>query len=80
MAVQTSEHITTRAKTGCDGVRVALSAEELEQAGIHPGEDVLLEIRRYTSEDWIRDNEARVYYSEEEFDTAMEELAALPQG
>ncbi len=48
-------------------------------AGIHAGEEILLEVRRYTAEDWIRENEDRIYHSEEEFDTAMEHLAALPQ-
>lgn len=79
MAVRASEHITTRTKSGPDGVHVELTAGELEKAGIHPGEDVLLQVRRYTAEDWIRDNEGRVYNSEEEFDAAMEELCALPK-
>lgn len=79
MAVQTTEHITTKAKTGPKGVHVDVSAKELEQAGIHAGDDVVLAVRRYTSEDWIRDNEGRVYYSEDEFDAAMEEVVALPE-
>jgi hypothetical protein len=65
MAVSAVEHLTTKAKTGPDGVQVALSAEELEQAGIHPGEDVLLEVRRYTAEDWFAEGERRVFTDEE---------------
>jgi hypothetical protein len=65
MAVHTGEHITTKAKTGRNGMRVALSAKELEQAGIHPGEEVLLEVRRYTVEDWMAEGEGRVFSSEE---------------
>jgi hypothetical protein len=80
MAVQTREHITTKAKTGPKGVHVDVSAEELEQAGIHAGDEVVLEVRRYTSEDWLEDNDGRIYYSTEEFDRAMEELCALPEG
>jgi hypothetical protein len=81
MAVHTGEQIIKKAKkTGRNGVRVALSAEELAQAGIQPGDDILLEVRRYTVEDWIRDNEGRVYYSEAEFDAAMAEAIALPEG
>lgn len=83
MAAPTSEridHITTKAKTDGNGVEVKVSADELEQAGIQPGEDVVLEVRRYDSEDWIRDNEGRIYYSTEEFDTAFEEFCALPEG
>jgi hypothetical protein len=79
MTVHTSEHTTTKTKTSRDGVSVALSAEQLEQAGIHPGEEMLLEVRRYTAEDWIRDNEGHIYHSEEEFDTAMNEFLALPE-
>ncbi len=79
-ATSTDEHITTKAKTDGNGVQVALSAQELEEAGIQPGEDVVLEVRRYNSEDWIRDNEGRIYYSTEEFDAAIEELCALPEG
>lgn len=65
MAVRISEHITTKTKSGPDGVHVELSAGELEKAGIHPGEDVLVEVRRYTTEDWIAEGEGRVFSSEE---------------
>ena len=71
MAVQTTEHITTKAKTGPKGVHVDVSAEELEQAGIHPGEDVLLEVRRYTAEDWFAEGEGRVF-TDEEFTAHLE--------
>jgi len=59
------DSITTKAKTGPAGVQVALSAEELEQAGILPGEEVVLEVRRYTAEEWIAAGEGRVFTDEE---------------
>jgi hypothetical protein len=65
MTVQTREHITTKAKTGPKGVHVDVSAEELEQAGIHAGDEVLLEVRRYTAEDWFAEGEGRVFTGEE---------------
>jgi hypothetical protein len=80
MAVKTREPVKTKVKTGPKGVRVAVSAEELEQAGIHAGEEVVLEVRPYDSEDWLRDNEGRIYYSNEEFTEALEEYCALPEG
>ncbi len=81
MAVSTVERIIKKAKKARrNGVRVVLSAEELAQAGIQPGDDVLLEVRRYNSEDWLKDNEGRIYYSTEELDAAMEEYLALPDG
>jgi hypothetical protein len=78
MAVQTTEHITTKAKTGRDGVQVALSAQELEQAGIHPGEEVLLEVRRYTPEEWIAAGEGRVFLSDEEFQAYLSACPPSP--
>ncbi len=65
MAVQTREHITTKAKTGPKGVHVDVSAKELEQAGIHAGDEVLLTVRRYTVEDWMAEGEGQAFSSEE---------------
>ncbi len=75
LAGSTVEHITTKAKTGRKGVRVALSAEELAQAGIQPGDDVLLEVRRYTAEDWFAEGEGRVF-TDEEFTAHLERCPA----
>ncbi|MGH2832650.1 MAG: AbrB/MazE/SpoVT family DNA-binding domain-containing protein [Solirubrobacteraceae bacterium] len=63
MAVHTTEQITTKIKSGPDGVHVA--AGVLEQAGIHPGDEVVVEVRRYTMEDWIAEGEGRVFTDEE---------------
>lgn len=73
-ATSTGEHVTTKAKTNGNGVQVALSAQELEQAGIQPGEDVVLEVRRYTAEDWFAEGEGRVFAGEE----LIEYLEACP--
>jgi hypothetical protein len=61
----TSEPLKARAKTGPKGVHVDVSAEELEQAGIHAGEEVLLTVRRYTAEDWFAEGEGRVFTGDE---------------
>jgi hypothetical protein len=66
MATSTVERIIKKAKKArLGGVQVALSAEEVAEAGIQPGEDVLLEIRRYTAEDWFAEGEGRVFTGEE---------------
>jgi hypothetical protein len=81
MAADTSiARVTANAKTGKDGVHIDVGLDRLEQAGIHAGDDVVLELRRYTAEDWLADNDGRIYYSTEEFDEAMEEYLALPEG
>lgn len=66
MAVHAKEqHITRPVRTGRNGVRLELSAQELEQAGIQPGEGILLEVRRYTVEDWRAEGEGTVFSSDE---------------
>jgi hypothetical protein len=42
-------------------LHVNVSADKLERAGIHAGDRVVVGIRRYDSEDWLRDNEGRIY-------------------
>jgi hypothetical protein len=80
MAVQTKERrFTTKARAGRNGVKLRLSAEELERAGFQAGEDVVLVVRRYTARDWLRDNAGRIFCSEQEFYAAMAELRALPE-
>jgi hypothetical protein len=65
MATGTTEHIRTRLNVGKDGMHIDVGVQELEQAGIHPGEEVLLEVRRYTAEEWIAAGEGRVFTDDE---------------
>ncbi len=62
----TVERIIKKAKKARrNGVQIALSAEEIAEAGIHPGDDVLLEVRRYTVEDWRAEGDGTVFTGEE---------------
>ncbi len=42
-----------------------LTAEQLAQAGVKPGEQAVVEIRRYGEEEWIAEGEGRVLSTEE---------------
>lgn len=49
--------------TNADGVK--LTARQLADAGVAPGERAVIEIRRYTEDDWIAEGEGRVLSTEE---------------
>jgi hypothetical protein len=62
--------------TDKDGAR--LSPEQLADAGVKPGERVVIELRPYTQQDWERDNAGTVYHGVDEFKAAMDEFTSLP--
>ena len=49
--------------TDLDGAR--LSAEQLADAGVKPGERAVVEIRPYSEEEWIAETEGKVLSTEE---------------
>lgn len=49
--------------TDADGAK--LTAKQLADAGVAPGERAVVEIRRYTAEDWFAEGEGRVFSTEE---------------
>lgn len=49
--------------TDAEGAK--LSAQQLAEAGVAPGERAVIEIRPYTVEDWIAEGEGRVFSTEE---------------
>ena len=49
--------------TGKDGAR--LTAEQLVDAGVEPGERAVVEIRPYSEDDWIAETEGKVLSSDE---------------
>lgn len=52
--------------TDKDGAK--LSPEQLADAGVRPGEQAVVEIRRYSEEDWIAETEGKVLSTEEFID------------
>jgi hypothetical protein len=78
MATQPSG-ITETVRTGRDGLHVDVTPSQLAQAGVEPGEAVVVEVRRATREEWIAANAGRIYESTGDMDKAIDELRALPE-
>jgi hypothetical protein len=53
-------HVVSTDETGAQ-----LTAEQLAQAGVKPGEQAVVEIRRFGEEEWIAEGEGRVLTTEE---------------
>jgi hypothetical protein len=64
--------------TDRDGAHV--SAEQLADAGVTPGEPAVVEVRPYTKADFEREDRDRTYASVEEFAASLEDYCRLPDG
>lgn len=64
--------------TDSNGLHVAFSAAQVRRVGVDPGRPAVIEVRPYTTQDWERDNEGRVYERAAEMDAALDEYCALP--
>jgi hypothetical protein len=53
-------HVVSTDETGAQ-----LTAAQLAEAGVKPGEQAVIEIRRYGEEEWIAEGEGRVLSTEE---------------
>jgi hypothetical protein len=53
-------HVVSTDETGAQ-----LTAEQLAEAGVKPGEHAVVEIRRYGEEEWIAEGEGHVLTTEE---------------
>jgi hypothetical protein len=62
--------------TDKDGAK--LSAEQLADAGVRPGERAVIEIRAYTKRDFERDDVGRIYDTVEGFVDSLEDYCELP--
>lgn len=56
----TMRHVVSTDKTGA-----RLTAEQLAEAGVRPGEQAIVEIHRYSEEEWIAEGEGRVLSTDE---------------
>lgn len=74
-----SPGITETVRTGQDGLHVDVSRAQLAEAGVEPGEAVVVEVRRATREEWIAANAGRIYESTDDMDRAIDELRSLPE-
>jgi hypothetical protein len=55
-----------------------VSAEQLADAGVRPGEPAIVEVRPYTKADFERDDGDRTYETVETFAASLEDYCRLP--